>query len=124
MERYIPLILKFIIIGITCFWVYRDSRARDFNWVIWSFMPAAAIFTSDYTFSIFLVTVILIIYLFSRPKGALGLCPHCNKKIHNELFICPFCHKNAKRECLNCHEPVPWDAEQCPYCKSRAITAG
>jgi RNA polymerase subunit RPABC4/transcription elongation factor Spt4 len=122
MEKYIPLILKIIIMGVSCFWLYQDSRARDYNWVIWTFMPVMALFTPDNTFSILLIILVLIIYFISRPKGALSVCPHCNKKIHNELFVCPFCRKNAKKECLNCHEPVPWDAEQCPFCKSKAIT--
>jgi RNA polymerase subunit RPABC4/transcription elongation factor Spt4 len=122
MARYIPLILKLIIIGVASFWLYRDSRARDYNWVIWTFMPVTALFTPDNSFSILLIALLVIIYLCCRPKGALSLCPHCNKKIHNELFVCPFCRKNAKKECLHCHEPVPWDAEQCPYCKSKAIT--
>jgi RNA polymerase subunit RPABC4/transcription elongation factor Spt4 len=124
MEKYLPLFLKIIIIGLTSFWLYRDSRARDYNWVIWTFMPVIVLFTPESFFAIIMNVLIIIIYLASRPKGALSLCPHCNKKIHNELFVCPFCRKNAKKECLNCHEPVPWDAEQCPYCKSKAITAG
>jgi hypothetical protein len=122
MEKYIPLILKIVVIGLTSFWLYRDSRARDYNWVIWTFVPVTALFTPDNFFSIVIIALVIIVYLSSRPKGALTLCPHCNKKIHDILFVCPFCRKNAKRECLNCHEPVPWEAEQCPYCKSKAIT--
>ncbi|HBE79567.1 MAG TPA: hypothetical protein DDW65_17595 [Firmicutes bacterium] len=77
---------------------------------------------SSLVVAIILPIIILAIYLFIRPKGELTKCPHCNKNIHDVLTICPFCRKEAKRECLNCHEPVPWEANQCPFCKSRALT--
>jgi RNA polymerase subunit RPABC4/transcription elongation factor Spt4 len=124
MGPYIGLAIKAIIVGLTIFWLYRDSRARDYNWIMWVFMPVIALLTQDVRYSVFMIVIIIIIYLFSRPKGALIKCPHCNKGVHNELFVCPFCRKNAKKECLACHEPVPWDAEQCPHCRSRAITKG
>lgn len=124
METIFPLVFKAVISGSTAFWLYRDSRARDFNWLMWTFMPITAFFTPDNKFAVFIVAIILTIYFFSRPKGKLFKCPHCNKGIHLELFVCPFCRKNAKKECLHCHEPVPWEAEQCPHCKSRAITEG
>jgi RNA polymerase subunit RPABC4/transcription elongation factor Spt4 len=124
MEKFLPLIFKLIIVGLAVFWLYRDSRARDYNWIVWTFFPLAAFFTPDNLFSFFLIALVLIIYLIVRPKGKLMACPHCNKKVHYELFVCPFCRKNAKKECLNCHEPVPWEALECPYCKSKAITSG
>ena len=107
-----------LILGI---WLYRDSRARDFSWTIWTFAPFIIIF-SPLSGSLILAVALLAIYLISRPSGSLLVCPHCKKKVHETLFVCPFCQKNAKHECLNCHEPVPWEAEQCPYCKSKNIT--
>ncbi len=118
-------ILQFVILLIMVvplvIWLYRDARARDYSWLFWTIMPLIALF-SPMVMAILLLAVIVIIYLFLRPKGELIKCPHCNKKIHDILTICPFCRKEAKRECLSCHEPVPWEAEQCPFCKSRALT--
>ncbi len=102
-------------------WLYRDSRARDFSWMIWSFLPFIIIL-SPLPAAIVLTAALLGIYLILRPSGNLFDCPHCKKKVHETLFVCPFCRKNAKHECLNCHEPVLWDAVQCPHCKSRNIT--
>ncbi|HEY8464600.1 MAG TPA: hypothetical protein VIM29_11405 [Bacillota bacterium] len=124
MKTILPLLLKLIISGLAAFWLYRDSRARDFNWLMWALMPLVALFSPSIGFAVFLVVAIFISYLITRPKGKLFKCPHCNKNVYYELFSCPFCRKNAKKECLQCHEPVPWEAEQCPFCKSKAITDG
>lgn len=117
----VEIAIKLAIALVLAFWLYRDSRARDFSWTIWTFSPFIIMF-SPLSASIILTLTLLAIYLISRPKGMLLICPHCQKRVHETLFVCPFCHKNAKHECLNCHEPVPWEAEQCPFCKSRSIT--
>ena len=104
------------------FILYRDSRARDFNWVLWTITPFAIILSGS--MGIFSAIIIVIAYLMLRPKGELIKCPKCGKKIHTILTLCPFCHKDTKKECLVCHEPVPWEATQCPFCKSKALTSG
>lgn len=122
--NYIPLIINIAIGLLLAIFLYRDSRARDYNWILWSLLPIVIIFTGGQVLSIFMELVILIFYLILRPKGPLTACPKCNKKILNILTICPFCRKDAKRECLNCHEPVDWEADHCPFCKSRNLTKG
>ncbi len=117
----IQFVILLIMVAPLVIWLYRDARARDYSWLFWTIMPLIALF-SPMVMAILLLLFIVIIYLILRPKGELIKCPHCNKKIHDILTICPFCRKEAKRECLNCHEPVPWEAEQCPFCKSRALT--
>ncbi len=117
----VEIAIKIVIALVLGFWLYRDSRARDFSWMIWTFSPFIIVF-SPLPASIILALALSAIYFISRPKGVLLTCPHCQKKVHETLFVCPFCQKNAKHECLKCHEPVPWEAEQCPYCKSRSIT--
>lgn len=123
MNTIVFFVIKLLIAGAVALWLYRDSRARDYSHLLWTLLPLVAILGKDF-FGLFYLPFIVIIYLILRPKGALINCPRCNKKIHEILTICPFCRKDAKRECLHCHEPVPWEAEQCPYCKSRAITKG
>ncbi|NLY76275.1 MAG: hypothetical protein GX075_13415 [Firmicutes bacterium] len=117
----IEIAIKIIIALPLGIWLYHDSRARDFSWLIWTFAPFI-ILLSPLPAAIIMTVVLSAIYLIARPSGALLKCPHCNKKFHETLFICPFCQKNAKRECLNCHEPVLWEADQCPHCKSRNLT--
>ncbi|HEX3048474.1 MAG TPA: hypothetical protein VHY08_27240 [Bacillota bacterium] len=125
MSNYIPLIINIAIGLLLAVFLYRDSRARDYNWVLWTLLPVVTVFTAaSIFFASFFQLAILVLYLILRPKGALTKCPKCGKKILNILTICPFCRKDAKRECLNCHEPVDWEADQCPFCKSRNLTKG
>jgi hypothetical protein len=117
----IQIVIKLIIVVPLVIWLYRDARGRDYSWLFWTILPFICLF-SPLIVAILLLVMILGIYLMIRPKGELLKCPHCSKKIHDILTICPFCRKEAKRECLSCHEPVPWEADRCPFCKSRALT--
>ncbi|HBF37448.1 MAG TPA: hypothetical protein DDW50_09025 [Firmicutes bacterium] len=117
----IQFVILLVLVAPLAIWLYRDARGRDYSWLFWTIMPFIALFSPIYV-AILLLVFILGIYLMLRPKGLLVKCPHCKKNIHDILTMCPFCRKEAKRECLVCHEPVPWEAEQCPFCKSRALT--
>lgn len=121
MYTFIEVLIKLVVAAPIAFWFYRDARARDYNWAFWMFSPFLMLLT-PLIIAILYIIVLIPVYLMLRPKGVLFKCPHCQKNVHEILFICPFCKKNAKKECLRCHEPVPWDAEQCPFCNSRAIT--
>lgn len=118
------LIVKVVIAVILGFLLYRDARGRDFSWSFWTFIPIVIVISPSLLFSVLVMILIGVFYLVLRPKGQMLNCPRCGKKIHEILTVCPFCQKDAKKECLHCHEPVPWEAEQCPYCKSRALTGG
>jgi len=121
-NTFFPLINIAIALGLV-FLFYRDSRGRDYAWILWTVMPGMMILVRP-IMAFISYLLIISLYLILRPKGILHKCPHCNKKIHPILVVCPFCRKEAKRECLHCHEPVDWEAEQCPFCKSRALTKG
>jgi RNA polymerase subunit RPABC4/transcription elongation factor Spt4 len=116
------LIINAIIAIPLAIWLYRDSRARDFSWVLWTVTPLAIVLSGPV--GVLSALIIIFVYFLVRPKGALIKCPKCGKKIHNILTLCPYCQRDTKKECLNCHEPVPWEATQCPFCKSKALTSG
>jgi endogenous inhibitor of DNA gyrase (YacG/DUF329 family) len=118
------LIIKVIIALSLGYGLYRDSRGRDYSWSFWTLVPLVIFILSPPVMVGAALVGIIVFYLILRPKGLMLKCPHCGKKIHEILTICPFCRKDAKKECLHCHEPVPWEAEQCPFCKSRALTQG
>ena len=118
------LILEIVFMIPMIFFLYRDSRARDYSWMLWTMLPFLLLFASNIIFVFVLGAGILAFYFAFRPKGAILKCPKCGKPIHEVLTVCPFCRRDAKRECLQCHEPVPWEADQCPFCKSRSLTKG
>jgi len=63
-------------------WVARDAKARG--------MDAAVI----WMLFVFLVPLIgLVVYVFSRPQGAIVKCPHCNNSRLQTLSVCPYCGK-------------------------------
>ncbi|HHW12465.1 MAG TPA: zinc ribbon domain-containing protein [Firmicutes bacterium] len=115
-------IIKLVLTGGLMFVLYRDARARDYTWFMWTFTPIIAVFTAGFTGSIMTLLLILVLYRLTRPKGDLLKCPHCGKKIHNVLAFCPYCRQSVKRECLRCHDTVDWDAERCPHCGSMNLT--
>jgi RNA polymerase subunit RPABC4/transcription elongation factor Spt4 len=118
------LILKVVFMIPLMFFLYRDSRARDYSWMLWTMLPITLLFSNNIGFTVFLAVGIIATYFILRPKGTILKCPKCGKPIHEMLTVCPFCRREAKRECLQCHEPVPWEADQCPFCKSRSLTKG
>ena len=118
----VTLIIKVLLaVGLIIF-LYKDARARDYSWFMWTFIPVITFFTPGLGSSIVTIILILALYLISRPKGNLALCPHCKKKIHTILAFCPFCRKSVKKECLRCHDTVDWDVGRCPHCGSTNLT--
>jgi RNA polymerase subunit RPABC4/transcription elongation factor Spt4 len=122
MQPIYEIIIKIAIALPLVFWLYRDSRGRDvYLFLLWTLFPLLVLMI-DLARYLPLLVIILGAYLLIRPKGVMQPCPRCNRRIYDMLFICPFCKQNAKHECLHCHEPVPWSADQCPFCRSLAIT--
>jgi len=107
--------------GILAMWLYRDARSRDFSWLMWTLAPLMLLFLGGAGW-IIAALVIIAVYLGLRPRGKLLPCPHCKKRVHDDLAFCPFCRRSVKRECLKCHRTVPWDAQSCPHCHSTALT--
>ncbi|HHT49757.1 MAG TPA: zinc ribbon domain-containing protein [Firmicutes bacterium] len=118
----IVIIIKLVIAGGLMFFLYKDARARDYSWFMWTFIPVLLIFTPELISTVFTAAIILLMYLMTRPKGELITCPHCGKKVHDVLAFCPHCRQSVKRECLRCHDTVEWEAERCPHCGSMNLT--
>ncbi|MGE5550772.1 MAG: double zinc ribbon domain-containing protein [Bacteroidota bacterium] len=117
----IDLAGRLLMAAVLCFWLYRDSRSRDFSWLMWTLAPAMLVFLGRLAW-VPAGLVIIGAYLGTRPKGKLLACPHCKKNVHEELAFCAFCRRSVKRECIRCHRTVPWDAVSCPHCRSTALT--
>ncbi|MGE5599678.1 MAG: double zinc ribbon domain-containing protein [Bacteroidota bacterium] len=102
-------------------WIYRDARSRDYTWLMWTLAPIMLLFMPGFAW---LLAAFLLVgaYLGTRPRGRLLSCPHCKKRVHEELAFCPYCRRSVKRECLRCHRTVPWEATTCPHCRSAALT--
>ncbi len=75
----IPIVILAINIGLLV-WVARDSKARGLdNSVGWILL---VLFTS---------VIGLVVYLLSRPQGALVACSHCGNKRLETSAQCPYC---------------------------------
>lgn len=116
------IVAKLVLAGGLMFYLYKDARARDYSWFMWTFIPVITIFTPDLGSTLFTSLLIFVMYMTTRPKGDLITCPHCGKKAHNILAFCPHCRQSIKRECLRCHDTVDWEAERCPHCGSMNLT--
>jgi hypothetical protein len=49
--------------------------------------------------------------LEERPR-----CPGCSRVVENEWVICPDCHTQLKRICVNCGNKLHLRWNLCPYC--------
>jgi hypothetical protein len=74
------LVIVFVINVAILVWVARDAKARGMS------SPAG------WLILIFFTGVLgLIIFILSRPKGALVPCPHCGNKRLGAMVKCPHC---------------------------------
>ena len=77
---FIFIIIAIFVINIAILvWVSRDAKARG-SWFYRLDGP-----------SIFAGFIGLIIYFFSRPKGEVVVCSHCNNKRLKAMAKCPHC---------------------------------
>lgn len=120
--NFVEIGLKLVLTAGAAFFLYRDARARDYSWLMWTLISAIILFTPGLVGSFLTLFLIIAIYLSTRPKGELKPCPHCKKPTHHILAFCPFCKRSIKKECLRCHETVDWDTDVCPHCRSRNLT--
>lgn len=74
------LVIIFVINVAILVWVARDAKARGMSsplgWLILIFFTGV---------------LGLIIFILSRPKGALAPCPHCGNKRLGAMVKCPHC---------------------------------
>ena len=43
-------------------------------------------------------------------------CPQCRHRVHPDYLLCPNCHLELKRVCVNCHRLLQMAWDICPYC--------
>ncbi|NLJ86413.1 MAG: hypothetical protein GX322_08230 [Firmicutes bacterium] len=101
------------------YFIYRDSRGRDANFVIWTATVIIAGLFFLGPFGPIGTGIILLIYMLARPKGAMRTCPHCNKRALSWLAFCPHCKGALKRDCYRCFEAVDVEKEHCPHCGTK-----
>lgn len=120
---YINFIIRCVVALSLGFYLFRDTRSRDYNWTIWVVTPVLVVLPTNNIIIAFSIAIIILgLYVLMRPKGQLYPCPHCKCKIHPILAFCPFCHKAVKRDCLKCFDTVDWNATRCPHCNSTNLT--
>ncbi len=79
---FLGILLTFVLQVAILVWVARDAKARG--------MDAAVV----WMIFVFLVPVIgLLVYVFSRPQGAIVKCSQCNNSRLQTLSVCPYCGK-------------------------------
>mgnify|MGYP001599430572 FL=1 len=77
---FIFIIIAIFVINIAILvWVSRDAKARGVGSIGWMVLVFFAGFIG------------LIIYFFSRPKGEVVVCSHCNNKRLKAMAKCPHC---------------------------------
>lgn len=113
--QLIPLILDLIIGIFLVIWIYRDAKSRDFNAFLWAMV---AFLTSVFFLRLFGPILVLVVYFWMRPKGAMRRCPHCNK-VYLDSATCPHCKQPTKKDCHRCLEAVNIEEEYCPKCHTK-----
>lgn len=96
------LIILPILIGI---YVYKDSRRRGMNVVLWTLISA---FAPGF--------VGLIIYLLVRSDSSGTRCSSCNNLVRESFAVCPHCGASLKEHCHTCNSVLESGWANCPQC--------
>lgn len=91
-----------ILIGI---YVYKDSRRRGMNVVLWTLLSA---FAPGF--------VGLIIYLIVRSDSSGTRCSSCNGLVRESFAVCPHCGTSLKEHCRTCNSVLESGWVNCPQC--------
>lgn len=91
-----------VLIGV---YVYRDSRQRGMNAVVWTLIAVVAP-----------ALIGFIIYLLIRGSYPDLQCPQCAGSVSEQYTVCPHCGAKLRPACPNCSFPVEPDWNVCPKC--------
>lgn len=91
-----------VLIGV---YVYRDSRRRRMNAVLWTLIAVVAP-----------ALIGFIIYLLIRGNYPDLQCPQCAEPVTEQYAVCPHCGAKLRPSCPNCAFPVELDWKVCPKC--------
>ena len=105
----IPLFMLMIIVALLPLligvYVYRDSKRRGMNAVLWTLIAILAPSLIGF-----------IIYLLVRGNYSNLKCPRCDAKVTEQYVVCPKCGAKLKPSCPNCSTLVEMDWTVCPKC--------
>ena len=120
------LVLLTVILWVALvYWTYTDARRRGAVAILWGIVAVVFPFVGT------------LIYLIVRPpeyaldarerelelavlerelRSRVLLCPNCRALVESDYLICPECHWELKKPCIECEKPLNMDWETCPYC--------
>ena len=105
----IPLFMLMIIVALLPLligvYVYRDSKRRGMNAVLWTLIAILAPSLIGF-----------IIYLLVRGNYSNLKCPRFDAKVTEQYVVCPKCGAKLKPSCPNCSTLVEMDWTVCPKC--------
>lgn len=113
------------------YWAFRDLQLRTENPVA-PYLAAAFIIV----FTPILFPLAVFAYRIVRPQErigeiyernlaeeamlaeveAIGHCPTCDRRVHDDWIICPTCRTRLNRVCPNCSKLVGLDWSLCAWC--------
>ena len=102
---FLVLILIVLLPFVVGFFVYRDTKQRDMNAILWAIVAAVAP-----------AFIGLIVYLLVRGNYTNLRCPQCNTPVMDTYVVCPECGTKLRPSCPNCKVPVEPDWKVCPRC--------
>ncbi len=92
---------------LTAVWIYKDAKKRDMDAVMWTLL---AVLIPSY--------IGVIIYLVTRYKQKIYVCPRCGSDVKEEYTVCPTCTLQLKRQCPQCGLACEEMWHNCPRCSA------
>lgn len=96
------VILIPVLVGV---YVYRDSKRRGMNAVLWTLVAVIAPSLIGF-----------IIYLLVRGNYSNLRCPQCDTPVNDQYVVCPKCGAKLRPTCPNCSAPTEPGWKVCPRC--------
>ena len=88
-------------------YVYKDSKKRDMNSMLWTLI---AVFAPGY--------LGFIVYLIARGENQILKCPSCDGNVRETFSVCPHCGTSLKSKCTHCGFPLENGWVACPNCSA------
>ncbi len=132
-DFWVLLFIYILIVFALSVFVYRDSKARGGNALLWVIFTVILGGILPYLFYLIVrspyteedlreeelqkeVIELQKKYYETILSKEVTVCPVCGEEIRSDYLYCPYCFTQLKKKCPKCGKAINKDYKICPYC--------